>query len=335
VKHSEAEQRAVRAGSVPKTMRAAAIDRFGGPEVLIVRDVPVPKPGAQEVLIALDTAGVGGWDASFRDGSSRSESKRMPLILGVDGAGTVVAAGSHVRRLKVGDRVYAYRYDNPRGGFYAEYVAVPAANAARLPDGLDLLHAGAIPAVALTAQQGIDDALAIKRGETLIVHGASGNVGSLAVQFAKLRGAYVLGSASGADGAAFVRRLGADAVVDGKREDIAAAARSFAPRGVDAILAFVGGKALTRCLDALRKGARVAHPNGIEPAPKKRRGLKLTAYDGEPGVRQFERLARAIEGAELQIPIAQSFELSEAARAHERLAQGHVLGKIVLRIRAG
>jgi len=124
-------------------------------------------------------------------------------------------------------------------------------------------------------------------------------------------------------------------VVDGKREDIAAAARSFAPRGVDAILAFVGGKALTRCLDALRKGARVAHPNGIEPAPKKRRGLKLTAYDGEPGVRQFERLARAIEGAELQIPIAQSFELSEAARAHERLAQGHVLGKIVLRIRAG
>ena len=130
MKHSEAEQRAVRAGSVPKTMRAAAIDRFGGPEVLAVRDVPVPKPGAQEVLIALDTAGVGGWDASFRDGSSRSESKRMPLILGVDGAGTVVAPGSRVRRLKVGDRVYAYRYDNPRGGFYAEYVAVPAANAA-------------------------------------------------------------------------------------------------------------------------------------------------------------------------------------------------------------
>ena len=334
MKHSEAEQRAVRTGSVPKTMRAAAVDRFGGPEVLAVRDVPVPKPRAQEVLIALDTAGVGSWDASFRDGSSRSESKRLPLILGVDGAGTVVAVGSRVRRLNVGDRVYAYRYDNPRGGFYAEYVAVPSANAARLPARIDVLHAGAIPAIALTAQQGIDDALEIRRGETLIIHGASGNVGSLAVQFAKLRGAYVLGSASGPDGAAFVRRLGADAVVDGKREDIAAAARPFAPRGVDAVLAFVGGKALTRCLDALRKGGRVAHPNGIEPAPKKRRGLKLKAYDGEPGVRQFERLARAIEAANLEIPIAQSFELDEAAQAHERLAQGHVLGKIVLRIRA-
>ena len=252
MKHSEAEQRAVRAGAIPQTMRAAAIDRFGGPEVLTIREVPVPKPSAQEVLIALDTAGVGGWDASFRDGSSRSESTRMPLVLGVDGAGTVVAAGSRVRRLNVGDRVYAYRYDNPKGGFYADYVAVPAAHAAHLPDGLDLLHAGAIPAIALTAQQGIDDALEIKPGETLIIHGASGNVGSLAVQFAKLRGASVLASASGADGAAFVRRLGPDAVVDGKREDIAAAARAFAPHGVDAVLAFVGGKALTRCLDALR-----------------------------------------------------------------------------------
>src|SRR5437764_14798059 len=285
MKHSEAEQRAVRAGAIPQTMRAAAIDRFGGPEVLTIREVPVPQPSSQEVLIALDTAGVGGWDASFRDGSSRSESKRMPLVLGVDGAGTVVAAGSRVRRLNVGDRVYAYRYDNPKGGFYADYVAVPAAHAARLPEGLDLLHAGAIPAIALTAQQGIDDALEIKRGETLIIHGASGNVGSLAVQFAKLRGAAVLASASGADGAAFVRRLGADAVVDGKREDIAAAARAFAPHGVDAVLAFVGGKALTRCLDALRKGGRVAHPNGIGPTPRKRRGMKLKTYDGEPGVR--------------------------------------------------
>jgi len=334
MKHSEAEQRAVRAGAIPQTMRAAAIDRFGGPEVLTIREVPVPQPSAQEVLIALDTAGVGGWDASFRDGSSRSESKRMPLVLGVDGAGTVVAAGSRVRRLNVGDRVYAYRYDNPKGGFYADYVAVPAAHAAHLPDGLDLLHAGAIPAIALTAQQGIDDALEIQRGETLIIHGASGNVGSLAVQFAKLRGASVLASASGADGAAFVRRLGPDAVVDGKREDIAAAARAFAPHGVDAVLAFVGGKALTRCLDALRKGGRVAHPNGIEPAPKKRRGLKLETYDGEPGVRQFERLGRAIEEARLQIPIAELFDLDQAAKAHRRLAQGHVLGKIVLRIRA-
>jgi NADPH:quinone reductase len=334
MKHSEAEQRAVRAGAIPQRMRAAAIDRFGGPDVLSLRDLSVPVPGAQEVLIALDTAGVGGWDASFRDGSSRSETKRMPLVLGVDGAGTVVAAGSRVRRFAPGDQVYAYSYDNPKGGFYSQYVAVAAAKVAPLPEGLDLLHAGAIPAIALTALQGVDDALEIKRGETLIIHGASGNVGSLAVQFAKLRGAYVLASASGADGAAFARRLGADVAIDGKREDVLAAARGFAPHGVDAVLTFVGGKALTRSLDALRKGGRLAHPNGIEPAPRKRRGLKLKAYDGETGERQFGRLAKAIGATKLQIPIAESFELDEAARAHRRLHKGHVLGKIVLRVRA-
>jgi NADPH2:quinone reductase len=332
MKHSEAEQRAVRAGAIPQTMRAAAVERFGGPEVLAVHDLPVPNPGAQEVLIALDTAGVGGWDASFRDGSSKSETKRMPLVLGVDGAGTVVAAGARVRRLAPGDQVYAYSYDNPKGGFYAQYVAVAAARAVPVPAGLDLRQAGAIPAIALTALQGVDDVLGIRRGEALIVHGASGNVGSFAVQFAKLRGARVLASASGADGAAFARRLGADVAIDGKREDIFAAARGFAPRGVDAVLAFVGGKALTRSLDALRKGGRIAHPNGIEPAPRKRRGLRLEAYDGEPGVRQFERLAKAIGEARLQIPIAESFELEDAARAHALLQKGHVLGKIVLHI---
>jgi NADPH:quinone reductase-like Zn-dependent oxidoreductase len=334
MKHSEAEQSAVQAGAIPQTMRAAAVERFGGPQALCIHELAVPRPGANEVLIALDTAGVGGWDASFRDGSSKSETKRMPLVLGTDGAGTVVAAGARMRRLKPGDQVYAYSYDNPKGGFYAEYVAVAATKVAPVPAGLDLVHAGAIPTIALTALQGVDDALEVKRGETLIVHGASGNVGMLALQFAKRRGAYVIATASGADGAAFVRRLGADVVIDGKRQDIGSATRAPAPHGIDAVLAFVGGKALTRALDLLRKGGRVAHPNGIEPAPKKRRGLKFTAYDGEPGVREFERLAVAIEQAKLQIPIAESFELSEAARAHARLGKGHVLGKIVLRIRA-
>ena len=334
MKHTETEQRAIRAGAIPRTMRAAALTRFGGPKMLATREVPVPQLGAGEVLIALDTAGVGGWDASFRDGSSKSETGRMPLILGTDGAGTVVAVGSRVRRLKPGDQVYAYSYDNPKGGFYAQYVAVAAAKVAPVPAGLDLLHAGATATIALTALQGVDDALGIERGETLIVHGASGNVGMLAVQFAKRRGAQVLATASGPDGAAFVRRFAPDAVIDGKRDDVVKAARALAPRGVDAVLAFVGGSALTRSLDALRKGGRVAHPNGIEPAPKKRRGLKLIAYDGEPGVREFEHLAKAIEQAKLQIPIAEIFELEEAARAHERLEKGHVFGKIVLRIRA-
>jgi NADPH2:quinone reductase len=110
----------------PKTMRAAAIDRFGGPEVLSIHSLPVPVPDAREVSIALDTAGVGGWDADMREGWSPSGRTRFPLVLGTDGSGTVAAVGSRIRRLKVGDRVYAYSFDNPKGGFYAEYVAVLA-----------------------------------------------------------------------------------------------------------------------------------------------------------------------------------------------------------------
>jgi NADPH:quinone reductase-like Zn-dependent oxidoreductase len=153
------------------------------------------------------------------------------------------------------------------------------------------------------------------------------------LQFAKMRGARVLATASGKDGVAFVRRLGADAAADGRRADLRAAALQFAPDGVDAVLAFAGGKPLTRLLDAVKRGGRVAFPNGVEPAPRKRPGLRIQSYDATPGVREFERLGRAIEAAHLKVPIAASYPLQQAARAHKRLAKGHVLGKIVLRIR--
>jgi NADPH:quinone reductase len=305
------------------TMRAAAIDRFGGPEVLTIHNLPIPKISAQEVLIKIDTAGVGQWDARTRDGTW-AESKDFPLILGVDGSGVVVETGAQVRRLKKGDRVYAYSYGSPKGGFYAEYVAVSASKAALLPKSLDLLHAGGLPTIGLTALQGVDDALQIQPGETVIVHGASGNVGMIALQFAKLRGARVLATATGSDGIDLVRRLGADEAIDGKRGKI--------PDGIDAVLAFVGGKDLTRCLDALRKGGRVAYPNGVEPEPRKRKGIKMKAYDAITGVREFERLGRAVEEAKLEVPIAATFKLEDAANAHRFIEKGHVIGKVVIRM---
>jgi NADPH:quinone reductase-like Zn-dependent oxidoreductase len=314
-------------------MRAAAIDRFGGPRALSVHELPVPSVGPREVLIALDTAGVGGWDADMRGGWWPEGRPRFPLVLGTDGAGRVAAVGARVRRFKIGDRVWAYSFPNPKGGFYAEYVAVRADKVAPVPRPLDHLHAGAAAAIGMTALQGVDDALHVRKREAVIIHGAAGGVGSLAMQFAKRRGARVLATASGRDGLALVRRLGADAAVDGRREDIAAAARRFAPEGVDAVLAFAGGKPLTRCLDALRRGGRVAYPNGVEPPPRKRQGLRVMSYDGIPGMREFRRLNRAVEAARLQVPIDSAYRLADAARAHERLAKGHVLGKVVLRIR--
>lgn len=319
---------------VPRTMFAAAIDRFGGPDEITGHALPVPALDAGEVLIAVDTAGVGRWDADVRAGYYPGRKPHFPLVLGFDGAGVVAAVVSRVRRLKVGDEIYAYNWQNPKGGFYAEYVAVPAEKAAPIPRRLDLRHAGAIPITGLTALQGIDDALGLKRGETILIHAASGGVGTLAVQFARLRGARVFATASGSEGVELVREMGAHAAANGKRIDVDDQARRFAPNGFDAMLALAGGDALERCLSVLRHGGRLAHPNGIEPAPRKRRGMTLIRYDGISGVREFERLNVAVQAARLKIPIAETYPLDRAYRAHERLAQGQVLGKIVLAARA-
>src|SRR5262249_43589890 len=144
---------------LPSTMRAAAIDRVGPASVLKIHDLPLPNVGAREVLIAVDTAGVGTWEPEQRSGEWGVEDAHYPLVLGSEGSGTVVARGARVHRFRVGDRVYAFNLGSKKGGFDAEFVAAPEASVSRIPRRLDLLHAGASPAVALTAVQGIDDAL--------------------------------------------------------------------------------------------------------------------------------------------------------------------------------
>jgi NADPH:quinone reductase-like Zn-dependent oxidoreductase len=319
---------------IPKTMRAAAIDLFGGPEVLRLHELPVPSLGATEVLIRVHTAGVGPWDTDIRGGWSPGGEIKFPYILGYEGSGTVVSLGSRIHRFNLGDHVYAYNWNNPKGGFYAEYVALPADKVAPIPRQLDLLHAGALPISGLTALRGIDDVLQLKRDEHILIHGASGAVGTIAIQLALLRRARVFASASGADGVELALRLGADAATDGKTEDIAEAVRRFAPKGVDCVLALAGGEGLEKCLAAAREDSRVAYPHGVEPVPREHQGVKLLAYDAVSGLREFDRLHRAIESAasEFQVPVAATYTLANAREAHERIEQGHVLGKIVLRI---
>lgn len=316
-------------------MRAAAIDRTGPASVLKIHELPLPKMGPSDVMIAVDTAGVGTWEPEQRSGEWGVDDAHFPLVLGSDGSGTVAARGSRVRRLRVGDRVYAFNFGKKNSGFDAEYVAVPNRSVARLPRRLDLLHAGASPAVALTALQGVDDALGVKRNEHVVIVGASGNVGMFAVQFAKNRGACVLAIASGRDGTAFARRLGADISIDGKREDVAEALAEFAPDGIDAVLGLVGGKILTTCIDALHPGGRVAYPNGIDPAPRKRRGIKFVTYDAKMGARDLARLNRAMEKATVKVPIEKQYPLARAAEAHRRVEKGHLLGRVVLRVAPG
>jgi NADPH:quinone reductase-like Zn-dependent oxidoreductase len=317
-------------------MRAAAIDRFGPPAALTLHSLPVPQPGRNEILIAVHAAGVGVWDMSIRDGSWRPYGRaKFPHVLGIDGAGIVVARGAGAHRLRVGDRAYAYDYANRQGGFYAEYVAVRERNAARVPEALELLQAGAAATTGLTALQGIDDALHVRRGETVLIFGASGAVGTLAIQFAKRHGARVLATASGRKAAALVRRLGASAAIDARSRDVDDQLPKLAPDGLDAVLALAGGSALERFLEHVRAGGRVAYPNGVAPEPGRRPKIRFTAYDAEVGPREFAKFGRAVAEAKLRVPIAAVYPLEQAAKAHESQENGHVLGRIVLRIRRG
>jgi len=314
-------------------MKAAAIDRFGPPSVLKLHELPVPEPGPNEVLIALHDAGVGVWDADIRKGWWPRGRPTFPLVLGTDGAGVIAATGARVRRFKKGDRVWAYEFVNPKGGFYAECVAVKAEHVAPIPERLNLLDAGAAVVTALTALQGIDNALRVRQLQTVLVFGASGAVGTIAVQFAKRHGARVIATATGRKATKLLLSLGADASFDARADDAVDRLCALAPNGLDAVLACAGGPTLDRCLDLVKPNGRVAHPNGVEPAPKaRRRRFAVKAYDAEANPKQFVRLRRAVEEARLQVPIAAAFPLAQAAGAHERLEQGKVLGRIVIRI---
>jgi NADPH2:quinone reductase len=163
-------------------MKAAAIDKFGPPSVLTVHNLPVPRPGPNEVVIAVHAAGVGIWDAKIRDGSWAEGDVHFPMILGTDGAGTIAEVGDKARRFAIGDRVWAYQYDRP--GFYAEYAIVNIENVGMFPSKLTMREAGAGAVTGLTALQGCDDHLHLRRGESVLIFGASGTVGTLAVQFA-------------------------------------------------------------------------------------------------------------------------------------------------------
>ena len=229
---------------------------------------------------------------------------------GVDGAGIVVARGARVRRIQLGDRVYAYEFGNRQGGFYAEFAVVDAEHVARVPKRLDLRDAGAVAATGLTALQGIN-ALDLRPGQTVLIFGASGAVGTMAVQFAAQRGAHVIATASGAAPARLVRKLGAHRVIDARRTESIDRLRTFAPDGLDGVLALAGGNELERCLDFVRARGRVVHPNGVEPVPMERRTFRVRTFDAVASPREFDKLNRHLGNGKVRVPIAASYPLAK------------------------
>ncbi len=316
-----------------KTMRAVAIDDFGEVDELEVKHLPVPEPGPDEVLIQIESIGVGAWDPYEISGGFHQEGMAgepsFPYVPGADCAGTVAAVGQNVDRFEPGQRVYAFTLVNPKGGSYAEYVAVNQELVSPIPEGIGTREAGVLPTDAMTALRGLDDTLGVTQGETVMIFGASGGVGHFAVQIAKRMGARVFAVASGKDGVQLAARLGADAAVDGREKDVASAARAFAPDGIDAALVTAGGSATDAALEAVKRGGRVAYPHGVMPEPRERSGLRIHGYDGVPDREAIGKLNRLIEHDSFEVAIDRTFALRDAPAALHAVAEHH-LGKFAL-----
>jgi NADPH:quinone reductase len=317
-----------------QTMRAVALDNFGGPEALKIQNIPVPEIEAQEVLIQVEAAGLGAWDPFEREGrfvEIMGVKPTFPYVLGTDGAGTIAAVGKDVNRFKAGDRVYAAQLANPKGGFYAQYVAINADNASLIPGNLSIEQAAVLPTDGFTALTGLEKVLGLKADESLMVFGASGGIGHLALQLAKRLGAKVFAIASGDDGVQLAKKLGADSAVDGRGGDVLEAAKEFAPNGIDAALVTAGGEKTVQALLAIRKGGRIAYPHGVMPEPVASDGVEIEAYDGDVTPALIERLNALIDSGPFAVHVDKVFKLEEASKAHKALDEHH-LGKIALRI---
>jgi len=228
-----------------KQMKAAVLHRFGGPEESRIEQVPVPQAASNEMLTKLQYSAVSPRDAFERQGGYAEMLGIQPTfsyILGSEGAGTIVDIGKDVAQFKLGDPVYTVSFLNANGGTYAEYVAVGAEYISLIPKPFEMKEASAILGVGTTALRGLEDVLNLQKGETILILGASGGVGHMAVQHAKLMGAEVISVASGDDGVNLVQQLGIEKVVDGHSANALEQIKALLPHGVDSALFTAGGK---------------------------------------------------------------------------------------------
>jgi NADPH:quinone reductase-like Zn-dependent oxidoreductase len=309
-------------------MKALQMDGYGGPEVLVLRDAPDPVAGPGEMLVDIHAASVNPADWKVREGLRRDDVKTVfPHVLGRDFSGVVREVGAGVADFAPGDAVFAVT-DRGQEGAYAEAIAIKAALAARKPAALSHPEAAALALTGLTALVCLEDAAGLGAGETVLIHGAAGGVGSFAVQYARHVGARVLATAS-ARNHDYLRGLGADEVIDYTRRDFTEAAPAC-----DVVLDTIGGEVHRRSFAVLRSGGRLIHvapaPPGFAPPRDDVKVVRpLVARDRA----HLERIAELVEAGAVRPPEIKRLPIAEAAAAQELSRTGHVRGKIVLEVR--
>jgi len=323
-------------------MRYIDAERPGGPEVLVVKEGPAPVPGSGEVLIRVHAAGINRPDTMQREGKYPPPAGASPL-LGLEVAGEVSAVGDGVSRWSLGDRVCALT----NGGGYAEFVTAPVGQCLPVPSGLRMEEAAALPETFFTVWTNVFDRASLKEGESFLVHGGSGGIGTTAVQMAKQRGARVFATAGTGEKCAACRRLGAEIAVNYREDDFVQVLKQATEgRGVDVILDMVGGEYVGRNLElaaidgrvvniAFQKGSRVE----IDLMRLLMKRLTLTGSTlrartagakAEIARKLEAEIWPLIESGRIRPVMAAVFPLEKAADAHRLMEQGSHIGKIVL-----
>src|SRR5438067_11195043 len=306
-------------------MKAVVAHEYGAPEVLKIEEVPRPEPNEDEALVRVIASSVNPADPLTLSGKyAREFGTHLPLIPGYDIAGIVEKTGANVTKLKVGDTVYGY----PNfGGGWADYVTVKEFEVAPKPKSLNFVESAAVPMGALTAWQALVDVAKLQPGQTILIHGGSGGVGSFAVQIAKARGARVIATASTAN-QDVLKQLGADVAVDytkTKFEDVA--------KDVDAVLDRVGKETLARSYGVVKKGgivmSLVARPDRAEVQKHGIHGADISVH---PDAADLAEIAQLIDAGKIKPVVTQVLPLNEAVRAEQQAATHHTRGKVVLRI---
>ena len=310
-----------------RTMKTVCIYSYGGPEVLVYEDAPRPHPLAGEVLVRVHAAGINPVDWKIREGHLKEMLHHtLPLVLGWDVSGVVESLGSAVTRFKVGDEVFS-RPDISRDGAYAEFIVIKESEVALKPHSIDHIHAAALPLAGLTAWQSLFDAGGLAAGQRVLIHAAAGGVGSLAVQLAKWKGAWVIGTASERNHD-FLRQLGVDQPVDYETVRFEEAVQP-----VDVVFDTMGGEVQARSWKVLKRGGilvSIVSPPSAESAVAN--GVRQAFVFTQPNAAQLAEIAKLVAAEKLKAIVETVLPLSDATRGQELSERGHTRGKIVLRV---
>lgn len=308
-------------------MKAVRVHEYGSPEVLRYEDAPRPAPGAGEVLVRVHAAAVNPVDWKIRAGHVKGWLQyTLPMIPGWDFSGVVESVGSDAGSWKPGDEVYG-RPDMSRDGAYADYIAVRASEIAFKPKSIDHVHAAAIPLTALTAWQACFDTAKLSAGQRVLIHAAAGGVGNFAVQFAKWKGAWVAGTASGRN-QEFLRELGVDQPVNYETTRFEEVVHD-----VDVVLDTMAGETRSRSWGTLKPGGFLVTLLGRGPLEEAAaHGVRGVGVLVKPNPSQLTEIAELVDSGKLKTFVNAIFPLAEASKAHQLSETGHVRGKIVLKI---